>query len=186
MNSFYNQEELKELGLKKIGDNVLISKKASIYSPNTIEIGDNVRIDDFCLLSGNICIKNNVHISAYTALYGGGKIIIGNYCGCSPRCTILSVSDDFSGEHMIGAIFDKYTNVTKGKVILEDYVQLGANTVVLPNTTIKEGTVTGAMTFVKKNLDSWGIYAGIPATLKKKRSKKILLKIKEYEIWNTN
>ena len=100
MNSFYSEEELRSIGFKKVGKNVKISKKSSIYSSNEIEIGNNVRIDDFCLLSGNIIIKNNVHISAYTALYGGGKIEIGNFSGCSARCTLISASDDFSGNYM--------------------------------------------------------------------------------------
>ena len=47
MNSFYSKEELKELGLKKYGTNVLISRKASLYDVINITLGDNVRIDDF-------------------------------------------------------------------------------------------------------------------------------------------
>ena len=63
-NSFYKKDELKKLGLKHYGNNVLISRKCSIYSPEKISIGNNVRIDDYCILSGNITIKNYVHISA--------------------------------------------------------------------------------------------------------------------------
>ena len=75
MNSFYSNEELKQLGLKSFGKNVLISKKCSIYGADKISIGNNVRIDDFCILSGKIVIGNYVHISAYSALYaGGGRI----------------------------------------------------------------------------------------------------------------
>ena len=69
MDSFYSQNELLELGFKKIGTNVLISKKSSIYNAQNIEIGDNVRIDDFCLLSGTIKLGNYIHIGAYSALY---------------------------------------------------------------------------------------------------------------------
>ena len=182
MNSFFNEEELKEIGFKKIGTNVKISKRASIYSPNKIEIGNNVRIDDFCLLSGNIVIKNNVHISAYTALYGGGRIEIGNFSGCSARCTLISASDDFSGNYMVGAtIPDDYKNVDKGEIVLRDYVQLGANSVVMPNVIINEGTVTEAMTFVNKDLDKWGIYVGLPAKRIKDRSKNMLKLVKEFE-----
>lgn len=54
--SFYTHDELAEIGFKSCGKNVLISRKASIYSPAKIEIGDNVRIDDFCILSGVIFI----------------------------------------------------------------------------------------------------------------------------------
>lgn len=60
MSNFYNEVELKNLGLKSYGENVLISKKCSIYGAENIEIGNNVRIDDFCILSGEIKIGNCV------------------------------------------------------------------------------------------------------------------------------
>lgn len=44
--SFYSEEELATLGLKSYGKNVLISRHACLYSPETISIGNNVRIDD--------------------------------------------------------------------------------------------------------------------------------------------
>ena len=36
MNSFYTKEEISEIGFASVGENVLISKKASIYSPHKI------------------------------------------------------------------------------------------------------------------------------------------------------
>ena len=44
--------------------------KASIYNPEMVRIGSNVRIDDFCMLSGEITLHNYIHVSAYSALYG--------------------------------------------------------------------------------------------------------------------
>lgn len=174
MSSFYSDEELKKLGLKEIGKNVLISKKASIYSPEKIEIGNNVRIDDFCILSGNIKIGNYVHIAAYVALYGKYGIEIGDFCGCSARCTIYSATDDFSGEYMISPMVpEELTNVTGGKVVLENFVQVGVNNVVMPSIILKEGTATGAMTFVNKTLNPWSIYAGIPCKKIKERKRNI-------------
>lgn len=174
MDSFYTQEELAKIGFKKIGNNVLISKKASIYQPELIEIGNNVRIDDFCILSGNIKIGNYVHISAYVALYGKFGIEIGDFCGCSARCTIYSASDDFSGNYMISPMVpDELTNVCGGKVIFEQYVQIGAGSVVMPNIKLNEGSCVGAMSFVNRNLDAWKIYAGIPCKIIKERNRKI-------------
>ena len=182
MSSFYSDDELQEIGFKSYGNKVLISKKASIYSPQNIRIGSNVRIDDFCILSGNIEIGSNVHISAYSALFGGGKIIIEDYSGVSQRCTLISASDDFSGDYMVGAVIDdEFTNVTKGTIHLKKYVQLGAGTIVLPNVTINIGSVSGAMSLINKDLDEWGIYYGIPARRMRERSKKLLEKVDEYE-----
>ena len=180
MTSFYSEEELKSLGLKHYGKNVLISRKCSIYSAESISIGNHVRIDDFCILSGEITIGDYCHISAYSVLYGSKGIILEGYCGISPRCTVLSATDDFSGEYLVGAQFpNDYTNVTGGTVVLSKYSQLGANTVVFPTITIGTGAVTGAMTLVNKNLDPWTINTGIPVNKSKPRSKRLLEKIKE-------
>lgn len=59
MDSFFSKEELQLLNIK-VGNNVKISRKSSIYGYN-IEIGDNVRIDDFCILSGKIRLGNYIH-----------------------------------------------------------------------------------------------------------------------------
>lgn len=171
MSSFYTEIELNKLGLKDFGKNVFISKKCSIYGADKVSIGSNVRIDDFCIISGEVVIGNYVHISAYSALYGKAGIKIGNFCGISPRSTIYSVSDNFSGEHMISPMVPSdLTCLHQGQVILNDYCQLGANTIVMPSVILEEGAVTGAFTFVTSNLQHWSINCGIPAKFCKKRS----------------
>ena len=63
--AFYDREELAGLGLAGFGLDVLISRKSSLYSPEAIELGAHVRIDDFCVLSGGsgIRIGSFVHIA---------------------------------------------------------------------------------------------------------------------------
>lgn len=96
---FYTKEELKIIGFKSIGDNVLISKKTSIYQPQNIIIGSNVRIDDFVILSpaSEMIIGNYVHIACYSSIIGKGKIIINNFVGISGKVSIYSSSDDYTG-----------------------------------------------------------------------------------------
>ena len=175
MNSFYTEKELSELGLKKYGTNILISRKCSIYSPEKISLGNHVRIDDFCVLSGNINLGSYIHISTYCALYGANTVEMEDYTGLSPRCTVFSASDDFSGDYLISPMVDNSkTNVTGGKVLIKKYSQIGANTVILPSVTINEGVAVGAMSLVNKSLDEWGIYAGTPAKRIKERKKELL------------
>lgn len=175
-NSFYSKEELMQIGFKYIGDNVNISRKVSIYNAKVISIGDNVRIDDFCILSGKIEIGSYIHISAYCALYAGDSgIVINNYSGLSARTTIYAITDDFSGDYMVGVQNDdKYRNIIKGTVIIGKYVQIGANCIILPNIEVRDGVAVGAMSLINKSLDSWYIYAGIPCRKIKPRSKKML------------
>ena len=185
MNSFYSESELLEIGFKSVGKNVKISRKASIYSPEKMTIGDNVRIDDFCILSGNITLGSHIHISAYVALYGAMGIVLEDFTGISPRSTIYSAMDDFSGDYLIGPIHpSELTNVQGGLVRLKKFSQIGCNSVIFPNIEIGEGTVVGACSLVNKSLKNWGIYVGVPAILKKTRNKVLLELIsKNGDLW---
>ncbi len=174
-NSFYEPEELKTLGLRAFGENVLISRFARLYGPEKITIGDNVRIDDFSILSGEIRLGSFIHISAYSALYARFGIEMGDYSGLSPRCTVFSATDDFSGNYLIGPMIDpRLTNVSGGKVIIGRYSQLGSGCTVMPGVVVGEGVTVGAMSLVLHDLPEWGIYKGIPAVFYKERSKKLL------------
>lgn len=182
MNSFYSEDELKIIGFKSVGTNVLISRRCSIYGADKISIGNNVRIDDFCILSGNIILKDYIHISAFCALYGKFGIEIDSYSGLSARSIIYSAMDDFSGEYLINPLIpSELTNVTGGKVILKRFVQLGANCIVFPNVTVNEGVVTGAFSLVNKDLDEWTVNVGIPSRVIKNRSKNCIEKLNNFQ-----
>ena len=176
MSSFYSVDELNTLGLKSFGENVLISRKCSIYSPEKISIGNNVRIDDFCILSGNITLGNYIHIAAYSALFGGTSgIMMEDFCSLSSRCVIYADSDDYSGEALTNpTVDDRYRNVIGGKVTFKKHVIIGTGTSIMPGVEIGEGTSVGSMSLVNKSLDSWGIYVGSPCRKLKDRSKKLL------------
>lgn len=89
--AFYEQHELRSLGFKALGKNVLLSKKASVYNAKAIEIGDNSRIEDFCVLSageGGIVIGRHVHIAVFSSLIGAGKIVMEDFTCISSKCAI--------------------------------------------------------------------------------------------------
>lgn len=174
VDSFFNEKEIIEIGFKSVGKDVLISRKASFYSPASIEIGNSVRIDDFCILSGAIKIGSFVHISAFSALYGKNGIELEDYTGLSPRCTLISATDDFSGDYLIGPMVNqKLTHVTGGKILIKKFSQIGTNSVILPGVNIGEGVATGAMSLINKSLKPWNIYFGIPAKFYKRRKKNL-------------
>ena len=174
--SFYSNEELKNLGIKKIGENVLISKKSSIYSPEYINIGNNVRIDDFCILSGKISINNYIHIAAYTALYGSTEgIYIDDFANISSRCCIYAVEDDYSGMTLTNPMIpDEFKNIKRATVKICRHVIIGSGTTILPGVTLAEGCAIGCMSLIKHNTEEWSIYAGIPAKKIKARSRQLL------------
>lgn len=176
MSSFYSREELMEIGFKSIGEDILISRKASIYGAGNISIGNHVRIDDFCILSGKIVVGNYVHIAAATLLFGGqAGIILKDFTGISSRCAVYAESDDYSGISMTNpTVPNEFRKVTGGTVTLEKHSLVGSGCTILPNVTIGEGTSVGSMSLVNKTLDDWGIYVGIPCKRVKNRSDNLL------------
>jgi len=182
---FLTEVALKNLGFNNIGDNVLISDKASIYGAENVSIGDNVRIDDFCILSaigGYIDLGSHIHIAAYVSLFGGGGIVIEDFCGVSSYTCIYSVNDNYNGDYLMGPEIDSdLTDVTKAEVRLCRYVTCGTHSVVLPGVRLNEGTVLGACSLATKEQNEWQIYAGVPAKEIKARKRGLLSKAKEME-----
>jgi acetyltransferase-like isoleucine patch superfamily enzyme len=164
--TFYTQTELEVFEFKYLGENVKVSKFASIYNAKNIEIGDNSRIDDFCVLSageGGICIGRYVHIAVYTSLMGAGKIIMEDYTGLSSKCAVYSSNDDYSGKFMTNpTVPSKYTNVNHAPVTIKKHSLVGAGSIILPGVTIDECVAVGALSVVNKSLESGFIYAGRP------------------------
>lgn len=180
--SFYSEEELRQLGLHKYGENVKISRKASLYGVEKMSIGSNVRVDDFCILSGRISIGNNVHVAAYSALYGADAgISIADFANISSRVCVYAVSDDYSGLSMTNpTIPDEYKHVIEEKVCIGKHVIIGSGCTLLPGVNLAEGCALGAMSLCKKSTEPWYIYVGIPAKKLKIRSKTILTLEKDY------
>jgi galactoside O-acetyltransferase len=178
--AFLTKSEMFRKGIKTNGDNVFISDKCSIYGD--LIVGNNVRIDDFCTITGNVYLGNNIHIGAYNALYGKMGIIMEDFTGLSPRCTIFSASDNFSGDYLISPMTpDKYTNVWGGVVSMQRYSQIGSGCVIMPNIIISEGSAVGAMSFVNKNIPPFEIWAGTPARFIKQRNKGMIVLANNYK-----
>lgn len=181
INSFYSNEEINQLGFKSVGMNVLISRFARFYGIENIEIGNNVRIDDFCIISSShkIIINNYIHIGAFSSIIGAGEIILKDFVSVSGRVSIYSSSDNYAGLGMTNPMVpDKYRKVEVGNILLHKHSLIGAGAVILPNTTLEEGAVIGALSLAQGLFNSYVIYSGIPA---KELGKRIDSRIKKYE-----
>lgn len=174
--SYYSEEELATLGLKSYGKDVRLSRKASLYGVGGISIGNHVRIDDFCVLSGKIEIGNYVHINPFTGVFAGEKgVFFEDFSNLASRVTIYAVSDDYSGDYLTSPLLPKeVTNIRHASVHIGKYVIIGTGSSILPGVQIGEGCAIGAMSLVKKDCSPWGIYAGVPCRFIKARSKKML------------
>lgn len=162
-------EQMEAIGFRSLGKNVSISDKASFWNPGNISIGDNSRIDDFCVLSagpGGIRIGRYVHVAVYCSLIGAAEIVLEDFSCISGRVSVYSSSDDFRGPYMTNStIPDKYKNVINGPVRLRKHALVGAGSVILPNTDIGGGSRVNAMSLVYGQLKEYSQYGGIPVKL---------------------
>ncbi len=176
--AFLNEQQLKDLGLKSLGKNVMISEKASLYGCQNMEIGDFTRVDDFAILSagaGGIKLGRYVHVACYASVIGRGRIELGDFSGISSRVSIYSSNDDYSGRFMTNPIVSaKYTNITHGPVTLGKHVIVGAGTIILPNVTLGDGSAVGALSLVNRSCEPFKIYSGIPAEFVKNRERTLM------------
>ncbi len=175
MNSFYSEEELGGLGLKSFGHDVKISRKASIYNPERIEIGSHVRIDDFCVISacrdGWVKIGSHCYIGAMGFVEATSGFEMEDFSTLAARVTVYGGSDDYSGDYLTNpCVPERFRNVVSGRVTLGAHSIVGTCSVVLPGVTIGKGSAVGAFSLVTASLPPGGIYVGSPARFLKKRT----------------
>lgn len=164
---FLSEKQLKKIGLGSYGKDVLISDKCSIYNPGNIHIGDNVRIDDFCILSAGekgIEIGSHVHIGCYCSLIGSEKITIKDFSALSGKVSIYSSTDDFTGEFLGGpCVADEFKCVTSKPVTLNKYVGIGTKSTILPGVEIGKNSRAGAHSLITKSFPKNSLIVGTPA-----------------------
>jgi len=175
---FYTDEELVTAGFRKLGKNVKIGRLSRLCFTENISIGDNSRIDDFTVIVASresVNIGRYAHIASHCYISGSDGFDMADFCGLSPGVLIFTSSDDYKGGKMTNPTLPrKFIGGPAGKITFDRHVIIGANTVILPNLTIGEGSSVGAQSLVKTSLEPWGIYYGIPAKRRGERSKKLL------------
>jgi acetyltransferase-like isoleucine patch superfamily enzyme len=176
--SFLTRSELEAIGFKSLGADVLLSRKVSLYNPSVISIGDNVRIDDFCVLSGGevISIGSHVHIGCYSALFGAAGIILEDFVTVSVRVAIFSASDDASGLSMVNPTIPERFKPTfqRGRVTLKRHSGVGVNSTILPGVTLEEGAILVSHSRAARDCKAWTLHAGCPALELRPRSMAVL------------
>ena len=176
---FLNKDDLQTIGFASLGKDVKISDKASFYYPENISIGSHVRIDDFCVLSagkGGIMIGCYVHIAVYCSLIGAGKIELKDFSNLSSRVSVYSSNDDYSGNTLTNpTISDKYKNVLIADVVIGKHAIIGCGSVIMPGCTLGTGAAVGTLSYVNKDCDEFGIYAGCPIRKISNREKRFLM-----------
>jgi uncharacterized protein (TIRG00374 family) len=172
--------------LGKVGRGVAFGANIAIRHPGKIRIGDNVVIDDNCVLDAKgqsntgITIGNGVFIGRGTILTcHNGDIILEDNVNIGFNCVISSLSKIIIKKNHLMAAFcylvggDHDSDRTDIPVLfqgrrsqgitIEENVWLGAAVSVLDGTTVGRDSIIGAHAVVNKNVPEFAIAAGVPA-----------------------
>ncbi|NQW37181.1 MAG: UDP-3-O-(3-hydroxymyristoyl)glucosamine N-acyltransferase [Flavobacteriales bacterium] len=142
--SFYNETKLNKIGISKlsfISDSALVGENT--YIAEFAFVGENVKLGNNVKLFPNVYIGDNVEIGDNTVLFSGVKIysesIIGAHCAF--HSGVIIGSDGFGFAPSKNGVFSKIPQI--GNVIIEDHVDIGANTTIdratLGSTIIRKG-----------------------------------------------
>lgn len=145
-----------------------ISKLADLEDSilgSRVIIGANSTIDSFVKFkpaggTGDIVIGARTTINSCCVFYSGNGITIGNDVAIAANCTFAPVNHAFDRKDIL--IREQRFKESKGGIIIEDDVWIGAGCVLLDGTILRKGCVIGAMSLVRGEVEAYGIYGGNP------------------------
>lgn len=156
--SYYNQVKLHKIGIENpnyisktatVGKDIYIG--AFAYIGNNVIIGDNVKIYPNVYISDNCTIGNNTTLFSGVKLYS--ETIIGKNCNINSNSVIGC--DGFGFTPNKDGFYKAIPQI--GNVIIEDYVDIGANTTIdratLGSTIIKKGVKLDNLIQVAHNVE---------------------------------
>jgi virginiamycin A acetyltransferase len=161
--------------MNEIDNTAKVSSLADIETSNRgnkLKVGANAMIDSFVKIkftggNGDIEIGENSYINSGCVLYSGNGITIGKNVLIAANCTFAAVNHEYEAKDKI--IIEQRFKESKGGIIIEDDVWIGAGTIILDGAHLKKGSVIGAASIVGIKTEEYGVYFGSPLTLKKYR-----------------
>lgn len=130
-----------------------------------IEIQAFSMIDSFVKIkpaggSGDLVIGEHTAINSGCVLYTGNGIRIGNNVAVAGNTTFAPTNHAFSDKNRL--IREQGFLPSRGGIIVEDDVWIGANCVLLDGAILRQGCVVGAGSIVRSELAAYTVYAGQP------------------------
>jgi acetyltransferase-like isoleucine patch superfamily enzyme len=140
------------------------SKKGSL-----IKIGAHSIIDSFVKIKpaggvGDLIIGEHTTINSGCVLYTGNGIQIGNNVAIAANCTLAPVNHAFIKKDTL--IIKQGFSPSKGGIIIEDDVWIGANCVILDGALLRTGCVIGAGSIVRGEVPTYSVNVGNPLKTK--------------------
>jgi acetyltransferase-like isoleucine patch superfamily enzyme len=126
-----------------------------------VEADENSFIGDYTFINVKLLkMGRNCYIHPFTAIIGGGELILGDNVSIGYHSLIATATDTWkTGKHMSSALPENMRTVVRGKIIMEDDVWIGPHTTITvspKNSTITmgKGAVIGAYSYIDKSIPS--------------------------------
>jgi virginiamycin A acetyltransferase len=131
-----------------------------------IEIGARTLIDSFVKIKpaggmGDVVIGADCAINSGTVIYTGNGVKIGDGVAVAANCTFAPTNHAIADRDR--PIREQGFQPSKGGIVIEDDVWLGAGVVLLDGAVLRHGCVIGAGSVVRGEVEAFAIYAGAPA-----------------------
>ena len=91
------------------------------------------------------------------------RVVIGRNVSVGPNLVCICEANANNGKEINTYPYVANRATRKGDIIIEDDVWIGANVTIMPGITIGKCSIVGAGSVVTKNLEPYGVYAGVPA-----------------------
>lgn len=140
-----------------------------IFHPESVHIGRGVYVGHRTMLKGYY--RNQMHIGDETWIgqmcffHSAGGIHIGAHVGIGPSVQILTSVHSEQGR----AIAPLHSPVEMAPVHIEDEVNLGIGSIVMPGVRIGRGAIVGAGSVVSRDVPPFAVVAGAPARMLRER-----------------
>lgn len=153
----------------EFGKDVVVSPSALIYPSQRgtrITLGDGCEIYDYVVIrsvggDGDIMMGSCCYINPGCVLYSGNGITFGDYVLLAPGVKVVPTNHAFTARDK--PIRQQGFMASKGGVVCEDDVWVGANATLLDGTYIEQGAIIAAGSVVKGRVPSYEIWGGVPA-----------------------
>jgi virginiamycin A acetyltransferase len=130
-----------------------------------VVIGPGVVVDAFVKIKpaggiGDVILGERSQVNSGTVIYTGNGVTIGKGVLIAANCTLAPTNHQFDRADV--PIIEQRFKPSRGGIIIEDDVWIGANTVILDGSVIRKGAVVGAGSVVRNELRAYTVYAGNP------------------------